>query len=277
MKASLLGLTAVLLVTAAACAPGPLEGTTAEGSAAPGSLVRWPGEGLDSCGRGEASWTPLEGACWYAIDLLEDATAVEVWRQVGGRREVAKLLHVDYPYPVQYITLEDDSKVNLSEADGARAAREQERIGALWSADGPRRFTLPLATPLEELPEGGRFGSRRFFNNQPRSPHSGSDFAADSGTPVLAAAAGTVTMSDDLFFSGKSVFIHHGDGLITMYFHLSELGVAEGDEVERGQRIGRVGATGRATGPHLHFGARWRGARVDPGMLLGRIESAEVP
>jgi len=271
MKTLLLSLAAVLV-----CAPSSLEGATPEGSAAPGSLVRWPGEELDRCGRGEGSWTPLDGACWYAIDLLEEASSVEIWRQAGGRRERATLRLVDYPYPVQHITLQDDSKVNLSEADGARAAREQKRIGALWAADGPRRFTLPLAAPLKELPEGGRFGSRRFFNDQPRSPHSGSDFAADTGTSVLAAAAGTVTLSDDLFFSGKSVFIHHGDGLITMYFHLSELAVVDGDEVERGEVIGRVGATGRATGPHLHFGARWRGARVDPGMLLGRVESAEV-
>ena len=85
---------------------------------------------------------------------------------------------------------------------------------------------------------------------------------------MLAAAAGEVALTGDFFFSGKSVFLDHGDGLVTMYFHLSRLDVAEGDAVERGRVIGAVGQTGRATGPHLHFAARWRGARVDPALLL---------
>ncbi len=84
-------------------------------------------------------------------------------------------------------------------------------------------------------------------------------------------------MAADLFFSGNSVFVHHGDGLITMYFHLSNLAVEEGDQVERGQKIGLVGATGRATGPHLHFGIRWRGARIDPALLLGEMSALPSP
>ncbi len=241
----------------------------AEVAAPPGGLVRWPGGDPERCGSEGRSWQPIDGVCWYAIDLLEQAQTLEVWRQVGGGRETAVVRVADYPYPVQHITITDDSKVNLSEADGARAAREAKRVGALWAHDGPRRFRLPLAPPLDDLPAGGRFGSRRFFNEQPRSPHSGADFAADSGEPVRAAAEATVVLAADLFFSGRSVFLHHGDGLITMYFHLSQLAVAEGDEVTRGQKIGEVGATGRATGPHLHFGIRWRGARVDPALLLG--------
>lgn len=267
---------ALLLSFYAVSGASSLEAATVQATAPPGSLVRWPGESLESCGRGEQRWTPLEGACWYPLDLLEEASSVEVWRLVGGERQTASIRLADYPYPVQHITLQDDSKVNLSEEDGARAAREQKRVGALWAADGPRRFILPLGPPLDPLPEGGRFGSRRFFNDQPRSPHTGSDFAATEGAMVHSVADGTVIMADDLFFSGKSVFIHHGDGLITMYFHLSQLEVAEGDDVVRGKVIGRVGATGRATGPHLHFGARWRGARVDPGMLLGRAQASEV-
>lgn len=246
---------------------------TPEAIVPPGGLVRWPGEGIESCGRDGVSWEPMAHACWYPVDLLESASAVAIWRQVGGERQSARVQLADYPYPVQHITLQDDSKVNLSEADGARAAGESERIGALWASSGPRRFTLPLAPPLDSLPEGGRFGSRRFFNDQPRSPHSGADFAAESGTPVRSAAAGTVVLADDLFFSGQSVFVHHGEGLITMYFHLSTIAVEDGDEVARGQALGTVGATGRATGPHLHFGIRWRGARVDPELLLGEVEA----
>ncbi len=250
--------------------PALADGASA--TAPPGGVVRWPGEGIERCGRGDVGWEPIGDACWFALDLLESASQVTVWRRVGGSRQTAIVGLADYPYPVQYITLEDNSKVNLSEEDGARAARESSQIGALWGLDGPRRFTLPLGAPLAELPEGGRFGSRRFFNNQPRSPHSGSDFAAGTGTPVLAVGEGTVVLAGDFFFSGKSVFLHHGDGLISMYFHLSELAVEQEAVVSRGQTIGEVGATGRATGPHLHFGIRWRGARVDPALLLGGVE-----
>lgn len=150
---------------------------------------------------------------------------------------------------------------------------EQARVGALWRVPaGPARFGLPLAPPLASLPAGGRFGSRRIFNGQPRSPHTGADYAAAEGTPVLAAAAGKVVLAADLFFSGGSVFIDHGGGLVTMYFHLSAIEVREGEEVAQGQPVGRVGATGRATGPHLHFGLRWHGARVDPAGLLAPPE-----
>ena len=129
---------------------------------------------------------------------------------------------------------------------------------------------MPLVEPLDDLGEGGSFGSRRYFNDQPRSPHSGADYSALEGTPVYSAAPGRVVLADDLFFSGKSVFVDHGDGLISMYFHLSELMVDEGRQVDARERIGRVGMTGRTTGPHLHFGLRWKGARVDPALLLGR-------
>ncbi len=268
-----LGVALALMVSLATAASARSQEVTAP----PGGLVRWPGEDLERCGRGGQAWTPIDGACWYPIDLLEQASSIQIWRDTGGGRESVPVRVADYPYPVQYITLEDDSRVNLSEADAARAARESKRVGALWSTDGPTRFALPLAAPLAELPEGGRFGSRRFFNDQPRSPHSGADFGAAAGTPVLSVAAGTVVMAADLFFSGKSIFVHHGDGLISMYFHLSELAVAEGDEVVRGETVGLVGATGRATGPHLHFGVRWRGARIDPALLLSSPETLPGP
>jgi murein DD-endopeptidase MepM/ murein hydrolase activator NlpD len=177
-----------------------------------------------------------------------------------------------YPYEVQHITLKDDSQVNLSAADLARVREENGRIGALWVIETPRRFELPLTAPLEPLPAGGRFGSRRFFNNQPRSPHTGADYSVAEGTPILAIADGTVVLAGDFFFSGGSVFLDHGDGLISMYFHLKERSVEQGREVERGQVIGTVGQTGRATGPHLHMGLRWRGARVDPALLMKQIE-----
>ncbi|MGB3562535.1 MAG: M23 family metallopeptidase [Thermoanaerobaculia bacterium] len=242
---------------------------------APGGLVRWLGEGVESCGWQGQRWLPMEGSCWYPIDLLTPEGPLEIFRMVDGRREEATISVAAYPYKVQRITLEDDSQVNLSSEDLARVKQEQKRISALWGRRGPRRFALPLEPPLESLPAGGRFGDRRFVNDQPRSPHTGADYAADEGVPVLAVADGVVALADDFFFSGQSVFLDHGDGLITMYFHFSDILVGEGEEVRRGQVIGKVGQTGRATGPHLHIGMRWRGARVDPALMLAPVD--EIP
>jgi murein DD-endopeptidase MepM/ murein hydrolase activator NlpD len=235
----------------------------------PGGLVRWSGPGTERCAMEGESWAPLGDACWYPIDLLRGEGRVIVVRTAAGRRHEAAVRVGEYPYPEQRLTIEDTSKVDLSAADLARVARENRAIGALWSRRTPRRFTLPLAPPLAEPPAGGRFGARRVFNGRPSSPHSGADYSAGAGVRVLAAAPGTVALAADHFFAGNSVYLDHGDGLITMYFHLSAISVAEGQEVAAGQEIGRVGATGRATGPHLHFGVRWRRARVDPAALLG--------
>ncbi len=114
----------------------------------------------------------------------------------------------------------------------------------------------------------GVFGSQRILNGQPRAPHSGSDIAAPAGAPVRAAAAGIVSLIRDLFFTGKTVMIDHGHGLSSIYAHLSATTVHEGDAIERGALIGRVGASGRATGPHLHWGVSWFDERLDPERVL---------
>lgn len=261
-------LSAILACLLLGAATPPVRQSAPELSVRPGGVARWSGAGIERCGMDGSEWPPLAGACWFAVDLLAEEGAVPVSRWRGGQRERALLRVGAYPYDVQRIELKDDRTVHLSKQDQARVERENAKIAELWWRRGAPRFTLPLAAPLSKLPAGGRFGSRRIFNGEPRSPHSGADYAATHGTPVLAAADGTVALADDLFFSGNSVFIDHGDGLISMYFHLSELGVAPGATVKRGQTIGKVGATGRATGPHLHFGLRWRGARIDPALLL---------
>ncbi len=267
-------LTGFLLV-AGAVSEGVAAGEAPRLASRPGGVVRWPGDGISACGRGDSTWKPRQGACWFPIDLLQRQGALPVFRLRGGKRETAVVDVTGYPYDVQYITLKDDSKVSLSAEDLTRVRSDQSRVGRLWSGRAGEVAYLPLAPPLEELSEGGRFGARRFFNDQPRSPHSGADFAATAGTAVLSAGAGRVVLADDLFFSGKSVFIDHGDRMISMYFHLSEITVEEGQAVARAQRIGSVGATGRATGPHLHFGVRWHGARVDPALVLG--DPGQVP
>jgi murein DD-endopeptidase MepM/ murein hydrolase activator NlpD len=233
----------------------------------PGTLVRWPGAGITSCAGAGRPFEPLGGACWYPVDLLHPAGPLRLERQRAGRREEATVRVGAFDYPVQKLTL-PKGQVDLSPKDLERVARENREVATLWGRRGERRFALPLTPPLDPLPAGGRFGSRRVINGQPRSPHGGSDYTVAAGTPVRAAADGTVALVGEHFFGGRSVFVDHGDGLVTMYFHLSRVDVAAGDAVRRGETIGAVGATGRATGPHLHFGVRWRAARVDPAQLL---------
>jgi murein DD-endopeptidase MepM/ murein hydrolase activator NlpD len=122
--------------------------------------------------------------------------------------------------------------------------------------------------PIPGAKDGRNFGHRRVFNGQPRSPHSGADLRAAKGTPVYAANRGRVVLAKNLFYSGNTVFIDHGLGLYTTYLHFSEIKVEPGEIVERGQLIGLAGATGRVTGPHLHWGVRIVDARVDPFSLL---------
>lgn len=247
-------------------------------SAPPGGVVVWASPRTTRCGLDGETWAPLSGACWFPIDLLRRGR-VAVTRWSGGARETATVEISEPPYPVERIELSDDAHVRLSPKDRVRAEREAKVVGALFVARRVRTasFALPLAPPLLDAPPPRNFGTRRFFNGEPRSPHNGADFSAPAGTPVLAAEAGRVVLSADHFFSGKSVFVDHGDGLVSMYFHLSKADVETGRAVARGERIGAVGATGRASGPHLHFGLRWRGARIDPSFLLGRAAPPTVP
>jgi len=241
---------------------------------APGGLVRWSGAHLLECERDGRRWAPLEGACWYPIDLEAEGELELVRRSTGG--VAARRVRVGvYPYPVQELEVEE--KYVAPPADQLeRIERERRAVAALFRLETPRRFAPPLAPPLERLPASGRFGARRVFNGQARSPHSGADYRATPGTPVLAVAPGRVVLAAEHYFAGKSVFVDHGDGLISMSFHLSDIEVEEGSEVRAGDRLGRVGATGRVTGPHLHFGLRWHGARIDPGLLLGADAVAGV-
>ena len=127
---------------------------------------------------------------------------------------------------------------------------------------------MPLEGTITSL-----FGHRRYFNGQPRSPHSGLDIAAKEGTPILAPASGEIVLADELYFNGKTVFIDHGQGLVTMYCHMSQILVANGKTVQQGHQIGLVGSTGRATGPHLHWSVSLNGFRVDPYILIENLNT----
>ncbi len=159
--------------------------------------------------------------------------------------------------------------VEPPESEKERIQSDQEKVASVWkSGDPERRWTGPFLLPVDAPIRRESFGSRRVFNGEPRSAHSGLDLAAASGQPVRAPAPARVALADDLYFSGGTVILDHGEGLFTSYFHLSRIDVKAGEILEAGQTIAAVGATGRATGPHLHWSAKIAGARINPLGLL---------
>lgn len=177
-----------------------------------------------------------------------------------------------HEYESQHITLQNRRMVHPDPADLERIARER-----VQQNDSLRRWmNVPEPSLGFILPVQGRqssaFGLRRFFNGEPRAPHSGIDIAAAEGTPIRAPARGVVTGTGDYFFNGKTVFLDHGQGLITMYCHMSEIDVQPGEVVEQGEIIGKVGATGRVTAAHLHWGVSLNDTRVNPWLFVEESE-----
>ena len=178
-------------------------------------------------------------------------------------------------YEEQRITIKDKRKVNPGKRDMERINREKKSINAAleqWSEQD--NVVLAFRKPVEGE-TSSPFGLRRFFNDQPRKPHSGLDIAAPEGTPITAPAPGTIIETGDYFFNGNTVFIDHGQGLVTMYCHMSTIGVTPGTRVNAGDVIGTIGMTGRVTGPHLHWGVSLNDARVDPTLFLPAGENSK--
>lgn len=204
---------------------------------------------------------------WYAVVGLPLATQPGQHRvtvsSAAGSSQISFQVQ-DKDYATQHLTIKNKRKVNPTAEDLQRISRERTRI----------RKAFQTFTPITEvelsfmLPVQGRFSSpfglRRYFNGQARKPHSGLDIAAPEGTPIASPAVGRVIETGDFFFNGNTVFLDHGQGLITMFCHLSEILVKKGSPVDRGQIIGKVGMTGRVTGPHLHWSVSLNDARVEP-------------
>lgn len=187
--------------------------------------------------------------------------------RTSGAPESIALVVGPKRYATQRLTVKP-GQVDLSPEDLARYERERahlQNVRRTFTEWAPE--SLLLLQPCEG-PRSDSFGKRRFFNDQPRNPHNGLDIAAPIGTPVIAAGAGEVIDVGDYFFSGQTLVVNHGQGFLTLYAHLSRISVAAGERVAAATPIGEVGATGRVTGPHLHFSVFLNATAVDPALFL---------
>jgi len=224
-------------------------------------------------------WVSAENGQWVAVVglALDLPPGSHDLRVDDGHDDGHTERRVDFAvksknYPAQHIRLKDSSKVTLSPADEARAVAEITEIQKLkrhWREEAAvdSRFIQPAAGRL-----ASRFGLRRFFNGEARAPHAGLDVAIPLGTPIKATAGGTVLAVGDYFFNGMTVFVDHGNGLISMVCHLDRIDVKAGASVTQGQPVGLSGMTGRASGPHLHWSMVLNGVMVDPELFIAQSD-----
>lgn len=201
-----------------------------------------------------------------ALDAEPGPRTLEVATLTDTARLAYEVVHRDYPE--QRLRTSNRRMVNPDPADLERINRETTTMRAAYALRTPVTASpVPFLKPVEGR-HSSVFGLRRFWNDQPRSPHSGLDIAANTGTPIESPAPGIVVATGDYFFNGNTVLVDHGGGLVTMYCHMHTIGVEEGQAVARGDVLGQVGATGRSTGPHLHWSVSLGGVRVDPERMM---------
>ena len=248
-----------------------------------GMVARWDAFPADQCGIYGIRYPAVEGVCYYPVDLAEDTGRHEIalWL-ADGTRHLGYLDVVEGKFADVVIELPEDKWnkfVNVSKEDLEQAWENQEALNEVFALDvAAAQFTLPLEKPAGSLPASeDDFGSMREFTanselkptaSQKKSRHSGRDYPVAAGSVLHAPADGVVSLAEGQFFPGNAVFINHGGGLISMFFHLDEIRVVTGQPIKRGDPIGTVGDTGRATGPHLHIGVRWLNRRIDPALLF---------
>jgi len=283
MKRIVPGLLAVVLV-ACAGTPGAQTARRISDNAAPVGDTRLPAsasQGALVLGRthpagvvttdGRNVRVAPDGSFVFGIGRDASGEVVVSVRQPGTGVVEHRIAVMPRDWPIERIAGVPPATVNPPPEIAARIAREQAQVVAARARDDARedyaqRFIWPVRGRIS-----GRFGNQRIYNNTPKSPHSGMDIAAPQGTPVKAPAAGVVTFAaPDLYLTGGTVLLDHGHGVSSNFLHLSRLDVKVGDRVEQGQVIGAVGMTGRATGPHLHWGMNWFDVRVDPLLVLER-------
>lgn len=209
-----------------------------------------------------------------AIPLFTTSGEYDVQvRYRDGSEENVAIKVLDRQYPEERITVTDQEHVTPSAPTLERVREEAARMRTAYELFTPQPADLlPIVQPVEGR-NSGVFGSRRFFNDQPRNPHSGIDWAAPTGTPIKNPTPGTVAVVGDFFFNGKTVLIDHGGGFVSMMCHLSEILVTEGQRLARGEVIGKVGTTGRSTGPHLHWTVSLNGVRTDPAVFMATLNA----
>ena len=238
------------------------QGALVFGKVPPGSQVRYRERLLRATGYGTVA---------FGVGRDETGPLKVDVTLPSGRMEPVSIAVTPRDWPVEHVNGVPPKTVNPPPEIAARIQREQALVTAARERDDERTdFALPFQWPVQGR-ISGRFGNARVYNGQPGAGHSGMDIAAPDGTPVKAPAGGVVTFaSPDLYLTGGTVLLDHGHGVSSNFLHLSRIDVRVGDRIEPGQVIGAVGATGRATGPHLHWGMNWFDTRIDPLLVLER-------
>jgi murein DD-endopeptidase MepM/ murein hydrolase activator NlpD len=266
------GLASLAFATASAAVNLPVESRVPGGLAIIelGAGTEPPGEVFFNDHRspvlqGPSGWVALIG---IPLDTKPGTQSAELLQGKELHRRALEFTVTGKKYSEQHLQVKNKRQVNPTREDLERIDRERVRIdAALGTYTATRVPDLRMEPPVAGE-RSSSFGLRRFFNGEARNPHSGMDIAAATGTPILAPSPGRVLDVGDFFFNGNTVFLDHGEGVVTMYCHLSRIDVKPGQEIATGQSLGQVGTTGRVTGPHLHWGIAVNRAMVDPALFL---------